>query len=106
MIEFLISLVPVCLGIWAIHILFQEGHMLEKAGDWITEKLGEYWSKPLVNCSICMSSVWGIIGFFAIRFFFNVDLPLKQLIPFVFNLAGLNTIISKLVNKERVIVEE
>lgn len=106
MITFLISILPVSLGIWAIHILFQENHLFEKPGDWIEEKLGEKWSKPVVHCPICMSSVWGIIGFFAIRYFFGVDLPLKQLIPFVFCLCGLNTIISKLTNKERVIVEE
>lgn len=104
--QFLISIIPVSLGIWAIHILFQEDHLLEKAGDWIENKVGEKWSKPLVHCPICMSSFWGIIGFFAIRFFFNVDLPLKQIVPFVFCLCGLNTIISKLTTKERIIIDE
>jgi hypothetical protein len=115
MIEFLISLIPVCLGIWAIHIIFQEDHMLGKLGDKLRGPRSpddqpltrrEYWMKPLFDCPICQSSFWGVIGFFAIRFFFNVDLPIKQLIPFVFCLCGLNVIISKLVNKERVIVEE
>jgi hypothetical protein len=106
MIEFLVSLLPVCLGIWAIHILFQEGHALEKQGKWITDKVGEYWAKPLINCPICQSSFWGVIGFFAIRFFFNVDLPYKQIIPFIFCLCGLNTILSKLTTKERIIVED
>jgi hypothetical protein len=106
MINFLVSLIPVCLGIWAVHILFQEGHLLEKPGKWITNRIGEYWSKPLFACPICQSSCWGLMGFFAIRYFFNVDLPLKQLLPFIFNLAGLNTLLSKLVNKERIIVDE
>lgn len=106
MIQFLISLVPVCLGIWAIHILFQENHIFERQGKWIELKLGEYWSKPLINCPICMSSFWGTIGFFAIRFFFNVDLPLKQYMPFLFCLCGLNVIIAKFINKERIIVDE
>jgi len=106
MTTFLLSLLPVSLGIWAIHIIFQKDQIFEKQGKWITEKLGEYWSKPLINCSICMSSVWGLIGFFAIRFFFNVDLPYKQIVPFVFCLCGLNTIISKLVSKERIIIDE
>lgn len=104
MIEFLISLLPVSLGIWAIHILFQPEHLLEKAGEWLDEKLGK-WSKPIAMCPICMSSVWGSIGFFAIRYFFGVDLPIKQIIPFVFCLCGLNTIISKLVSKHRIIEE-
>jgi hypothetical protein len=106
MITFLLSLLPVSLGIWCIHILFQEGHLFEKQGELITDKLGEKWSKPLINCPICQSSLWGVIGFFAIRYFFGVDLPLKQIIPFVFCLCGLNTIISKLTNKERIIVDE
>lgn len=103
---FLISLIPVCLGIWGIHIIFQEDQILENAGKWITEKLGEWWSKPLINCPVCQSSFWGLIGFFAIRYFFNVDLPLKQLIPFIFCLCGLNTLLSKLVTKERIIIDE
>lgn len=105
MIDFLISLVPVCLGIWAIHILFQEDNALEKLGDWITEKIGEYWSKPIINCPVCMSSFWGTIGFFAIRYFFGVDLPVRQFIPFVLCLCGLNTIISKAVSKHHIIEE-
>jgi hypothetical protein len=106
MTTFLLSLLPVSLGIWAIHILFQEGHLFEEQGKWITNKLGKKWSKPLVNCTICMSSVWGIIGFFAIRWIFGVDLPFKQLIPFVFCLCGLNTLLSKLTTKERIIIED
>lgn len=105
MTTFLLSLLPVCLGIWAIHILFQEKHMLEKQGKWITDKVGEYWSKPLINCAICMSSFWGIIGFFSLAIF-GVYHPIKLLIPYVFCLCGLNVIISKLVTKERIIVDE
>ena len=106
MIQFLLSLLPVSLGIWCIHILFQKDMIFEKAGNWIEKKLGEYWSKPVVSCPICMSSVWGLIGFFAIRYFFNVDLPYKQIVPFVFCLCGLNTLLSKLTTKERIIVDE
>lgn len=106
MTTFLISLIPVCLGIWAIHTLFQEGHLFEKAGDWMESHWPEKVNKPLWMCPICQSSIWGLIGFFAIRYFFGVDLPLKQLIPFIFCLCGMNTLLSKLTTKERVIVEE
>jgi len=122
MIEFLTSLLPVTLGIWCIFILFQKGQIFGTEGrlfgDIGAKMRGpkskpedppskrEFYAKPLFDCPICMSSIWGIIGFFAIRFFFNVDLPLKQLIPFVLCLGGLNTIISKLVTKERIIVDE
>lgn len=100
------SLIPVGLTIWCIHILFQEGHLLYKQGKLITATLGEYWSKPLINCPICMSSFWGTIGFFALDYVFGVHLPWRQFIPFIFSLCGLNTIISKLTSKERIIVDE
>lgn len=106
MTAFLLSLIPVSLSIWAIHILFQEGMLLGKQGKWMLLNWPKHITKPLFDCPVCQSSVWGLIGFFAIRYFFNVDLPIKQLIPFIFNLAGLNTLLSKLVNNERVIVDE
>lgn len=114
MTEFLLSLIPVSLCIWAIYIIFQEDEILGKLGSKIrgprtTEgelTYREYWLKPIFDCPKCMSSLWGFIGFFAIRYFFNVDLPLKQLIPFIFCQCGLNLLISKLTTKERIIVEE
>lgn len=106
MTTFLLSLLPVSLGIWAIHILFQKEQLFEKQGEWIENKLGKKWSKPVVHCPVCMSSAWGLIGFFSIRYFFGIDLPWRQLIPFIFCLCGLNTIISKLTTKERIIVDE
>lgn len=105
MTEFLLSLIPTCLLIWAVHILFQEGHLLEKQGEWITNKVGEKWAKPLINCPICQSSVWGLIGFFSLPLF-GVYLPVKLLLPYIFSLCGLNTILSKLISKERIIVDE
>lgn len=115
MTTFLLSLLPVSLGIWCIHIIFQEDEIFGKIGEKIRgprtegdEPLTkrEYWLKPVFDCPKCMSSLWGLIGFFAIRYFFNVDLPLKQLIPFIMCQCGLNLLISKLTTKERIIVEE
>lgn len=106
MTTFLLSLLPVSFGIWAIYILFQEDHLMKTPGKWITKKLGEYWSKPIINCPVCMSSFWGTIGFFSIRYFFGVDLPLRQYFPFLMCLCGLNLLLSKLTTKERVIVDE
>lgn len=106
MTTFLISLIPACLLIHGIHILFQEGHLLERPGIWITNRLGDKWSKPIINCPICQSSFWGAICFFAIDYVFGVHLPIRQLIPYLMCLCGLNVIISKLTAKERIIVEE
>ena len=115
MVEFLISLLPTCLIIWAIHILFQEEHLLGKVGTFFRgprseddeeETLREYLMRPIFDCPICMSSVWGTIGFFALDYFFGVHLPYKLLIPYVLALCGLNTILVKFTTKERIIVEE
>lgn len=105
MTTFLLSLLPVSLGIWCIHILFQEGHLLEKVGDWMDEHWPEKVNKPLWACPICMSSVWGFIGFFALDFLFGVHHDIKLLIPFIFCLCGLNTIILKLTSHDRILKE-
>jgi hypothetical protein len=105
MTTFLLSLLPVSLGIWSIHILFQEDHLLEKAGDWMDNNWPEKVNKPLWACPICMSSVWGLIGFFALDFIFGVHHDIKLLIPFIFCLCGLNTIILNLTSKKRIIQE-
>ena len=107
MISFLISIVPTSLFIYAVHILFQEKHLFEDAGEWLTNKLGQKWSKPLINCPVCMSSLWGTLAFFVgLPVVFGVAYAFKFWIPYVFCLCGLNTIINKLTSKERIIVEE
>jgi hypothetical protein len=105
MITFLLSLLPVSLGIWAVHILFQEGHLLEKAGDWMDDNWPEKVNKPLWACPICQSSVYGLIGFFALDFLFGVHHHVKLLVPFIFCLCGLNVIILNLTSKKRIIQE-
>lgn len=103
---FLFSMTIVSTGIWGIHILFQTDHLLEKQGVWIENRFGKKWSKPIVHCPICMSSLWGAIGFVSMDYFFGVHMPWKQIFPFMICLCGLNTIISKLTTKERIIVDE
>lgn len=107
MINFLLSLIPASLTIYAIHILFQEGNLLEKQGDWITEKLGEKWSKPVINCTTCMASVWGTLIFFiGLPVVFGINHAFKYWIPYVFCLCGWHVILAKFTTKERIIVEE
>ncbi len=107
MTTFILSLIPASLFIYAVHILFQEDHLLEKWGDLITEKLGDKWSKPVINCPICMSSIWGLLCFAEISYVFGVHLPIRQLIPYIMCLCGLNYIINKLISKDvNVTIEE
>lgn len=43
----------------------QPGMILGAYGDWMTRKVGDFWSKPLYDCPPCMSSIWGVAFFFA-----------------------------------------
>ena len=104
MIDFLVSLIPVSLFIWGAHILFQPDHIFEKQGEWLEDNFGK-WSKPVVMCPICQSSLWGLIGFHALDYLFGVHLPYRLLIPYILCLCGLQTIISKAVSKYRIIEE-
>lgn len=111
MIQFLLSLLPASLFIYGLNILFQEDHLLEKLGEKLRgtyeEPWRDYYAKPLFDCAICMSSVWGTIWFFiGLELFFQVEMPIKLWIPFCLCLCGLNTIINKLTSKERIILEE
>jgi hypothetical protein len=101
---FLIELIPVSLVIWAVHILFQEGHLLEEVGARITKDFGEKWSKPLINCPICMSSFWGTIlftGWYVKQWDDFLALP-----TFIMCLCGLQVLLTRLTTKERIIVDE
>lgn len=107
MIQFLTSLLPASLFIYGLNIIFQDGHVFEKQGEWMRNKWPEYVTKPLFDCAICQSSVWGTFWFFiGLQLGFDVHLHIKLWIPYVFCLAGLNTIINKLTSKERVILDE
>lgn len=107
MTTFLISIIPACLFIHAVHVLFQEGNALEKAGVWITNKLGEYWAKPIINCPTCMASFWGLFWFFiALPLKFDVSHHWTLFPEYLLCLCGLNMIIGKFTTKERIIVDE
>jgi hypothetical protein len=107
MTTFLTSLLPASLFIFAVHILFQEGHLFEQAGKKITQFLGEKWSKPVINCPICQSSVWGTLWFFlGLNVAFDIEYHFKLWFPYVMCLCGLNFIINKLISKEVTIKSE
>lgn len=103
MIEFLLSLLPVSLGIWCIHILFQEDQIFEKAGEWMDDHWSIWINKPLWGCPICMSSLWGTIGFIVLPFFFNVELPGRQFLPFIFCQCGLNVLLNGISTRNRIL---
>lgn len=118
MTTFLLSLLPASLWIYAIHILFQKGHLFEKQGKWMKEEWPNKFpvkyreivkkiNKPLFSCEICMASTWGTLWFFVLlSLFFSIDLHIKLWVPYVFLLCGMNTIFNKLISHERIIVDD
>lgn len=87
--------------IQGVNCLFSEGHLLEKAGDWVDEHLPEWIYKPTIGCPMCMSSIHGTLWYLLM---INRDWILWP--AFCICLCGVNYVISKLTNKERKIVNE
>lgn len=89
------------LWIQGVNCLFSEGHLLEKAGDWVNGNLPSWVYKPTIGCAMCMSSIHGTAWYLL---FINRDWWLWP--AFCICLCGLNFVISKFTSKERIIVEE
>jgi len=89
------------LFIWGWHVLFNEGMILGKLGEWMTEKLPEWLHKPLFSCPACQSSIYGTIGFFM---FVREELYIWPI--YCVCLCGLNYLLAKLTSKERIIINE
>lgn len=48
------------IGIW---YAFSPGEIFGKLGDYMEERVGEFWMKPIAYCIMCMSSVYGTLVF-------------------------------------------
>lgn len=107
MTEFIFSIIISSLWIFGINCLFSEGHIFERAGDWIHNNMPEWVYKPTVGCPACQSSLHGLL-FFIVVFpvSFEVEMNVRSLIPFLICLCGLNFIILKITNKERIILDD
>lgn len=47
-------------GIIGMYKAFETGNIFGKIADWLSQRVPFWVSKPLFDCPICMSSVWGI----------------------------------------------
>lgn len=96
------NLILISLVIYFIKATTWPGMIFEKPAAWIESKLGEYWSKPIIGCPVCMTPWWGtalyLIGHFAWVPGFEI-LSFPTIIFTVFGAAGLSTVILML-NKE------
>ncbi|HMX02958.1 MAG TPA: hypothetical protein PK511_09600 [Chitinophagales bacterium] len=88
-IDLIVSAAITSLQITFIHILFWDGMILQSLRNnplpWLVKK-------PLYDCLICMTSIWGIF-----IWFFEWDGKF-DLIAFLFLVGGINVLIMALVN--------
>lgn len=86
--------------IWGIKCLFSDGFIFyfNRASwpDWV--------KKPLLTCPPCMSSVWGTVWFLYITW--QYPFHAGEWIVFCVQLCGLNFFMTKLIDKERIIIED
>lgn len=64
--------------------------------------LGNYWSKPVITCPTCMASIHSSYFYFGFIYLTNQFTLIHALIyiPYVFTLAGLNTLITSLIDND------
>jgi hypothetical protein len=89
------------LCLWAIYASFKDGMIFGKQGEWIDEKLGEYWSKPVVRCPVCMPTVWAIPVYFIL-----LPGPWYYFVFYHLTMVGFNYILSQLISKHITVEQE
>lgn len=82
-------------------MLFNEGMILGKPGEWMKLRLPEWLHKPLFSCPACMSSIYGTIGYFV-----GVRGDVFLWPVYCICLCGLNYLLAKLTSKELIIIDE
>ena len=100
MIELIIYAVPSVLWIWAFWYIGENGPILDKVFGLIDRVVQKYpglsfFTKPLYDCPVCMSSVHGAGWFFALRELGFHDLELIFLFPYVMFVCGINVLINE-----------
>lgn len=66
LLSFLIFCFLQSLMIVGLKSCFEQGEIFEKVARLITYKLGPWWSRPVVGCVKCMSSLYGSITYWPV----------------------------------------
>lgn len=59
----ILTFIATSLFTWGLNAITQKGQIFYGLQLWIVPILGEKWSKPVINCTKCMPSVWGTVSF-------------------------------------------
>lgn len=64
--------------------------------------IGDKWSKPIITCPTCMSSFHSTYFYFGYYFLMSgiTEMNFILYVPYVFTLAGLNTLVTSLIDKD------
>ena len=89
------------LCLWAVYASFKPGMIFGNWGDKIEDRLGEYWSKPVVSCPVCMPTLWAVPVFFIF-----VALPWYFVFIYHLTMVGFNYILSQLISKHITVEQE
>lgn len=84
----ILEVIKCSLIITAIYACFWDGMIFGNIRAWMDERIPYMLRKPIYDCIICMSSLWGT-SYYIIQFDFN----LKNYIEFILQVAGLNVLI-------------
>jgi hypothetical protein len=85
------------LSIVFIHSLFWDGMLLSWVRINYLKSLPLFFRKPLFECPVCMTSIYGTVAYGAAHFVLGYGLD--GLLPFLFSVGGLLLIVSPLISK-------
>ncbi len=55
------KIIIISLITFAIYATMQEGMIFEKLGNFFERVLGDFWSKPVNSCPVCMAFWYGLV---------------------------------------------
>lgn len=104
MIQFMLLLIITATWIWGVKCVFSTGHIFEKAGEWVDDRLPEWIYKPTIGCQACMSSIHGSLWYWTFGIVFipvtGIILTLIVWVLFCVCLCGVNFILLESIYKE------
>lgn len=86
--DFIKNIILNSLFIWGVYSTFQEGMIFNKIGKWL-QTLPKDIRKPLGTCPVCMSSIYGVPGYFILMDNYTIF----GLISYITMIAGLNYVL-------------
>lgn len=87
----IIQILIIALVVYGYSATFWKGHIFEKIGDYLKDRLPEYICKPLFQCPICSAFWYGTAIYFIWGFGFWYHWPLV-----VVGAMGVNAVIVKI----------